>query len=109
MRPDREAGTRKARVAQALVMQGGLIVILLALAWFERNDRQSLLLYLSTLVIPVGWGYAFWSAHQWEESARREGRWTREADAAQRKKTFGLMGGLVVVWVALAMLVVWLV
>lgn len=96
------------RVVQALVMQAGLVVILLGLAWFQRRDARSAWLYLATLLVPIGWGYAFWSAHQREERARREGTWSRAFDAVEKKRTLGTLGALIVVWVALAMAIVWL-
>ena len=104
-RPDKGAPQRRMRVAQALVMQGGLAVILLGLAAFARQDPRSMALYLATLVVPLGWGYAFWSAHQREEAARREGSWSKASDEKERKRTFGILGAIVVVWVALAILI----
>lgn len=106
---DREAGARRARVVQALVMQGGIAVILLGLAWFSRADRQSALLYVATLVIPIGWGYVFWLAYQRDDAARREGRWSKELDATEKKRTFGMLGALFLAWFVLAFAIVVLV
>ncbi|HUR69549.1 MAG TPA: hypothetical protein VM370_09915 [Candidatus Thermoplasmatota archaeon] len=103
-RNDKGAGARRARVVQALVMQGGLAIILLGLAFFQRSDTRSMLLYLATLVVPIGWGYAFWSAFQREEAARGTGRWDKALAEAERKRTMGILGALVVVWVAAAVL-----
>lgn len=102
-RRDKWAPQRRLRVLQALLMQGGILVILLGLAWLQRRDPQALALYLATLIVPLGWGYAFWSAHQREEAARRDGRWSKESDAREKKRTFGILGVVLVTWVVLAM------
>lgn len=104
---DREGPARRMRVVQALVTQAGIVAILLVLAFFQRADRQALVLYLATLIVPMGWAYAFWSAHQREETGRREGRWERGLAAREQKRTLGILGALVVVWVALAIVVLW--
>lgn len=105
-RADRDAGPRRFRVMQALLMQGAIALILLALVWFQRDDRRSVLLYLATLLIPVGWGYAFWSAWQRDEAARREGRATKDFLAAERKRTMSLLGGIMLAWFVLAFAIV---
>lgn len=105
-RRDHDAGPRRFRVVQALVMQGAIAAILLILAFLDRADRQSLLLYVVTLVIPAGWGYTFWNAWQREEGARREGRWSKEMASSERKRSMGMLGALLLGWVVLALVVV---
>ena len=98
---ERGAGARRARVVQVLVMQGGLVVILLLMAWLARGDRRSMALDLATLIVPLGWGLAIWSAYRRDASARHEGRWSVEWAKTESRRTMGTLGALIVVWIAL--------
>ena len=94
------------RVMQSLVMQGVIAVILLAMAWLSRDEPRWLVLYLVTLVVPVGWAYVVWSALQREEKARAEGRWTKELAASEAKRGRGMLGALFLAWIVLALAIV---
>ena len=102
---DRDAGPRRFRVMQALIMQGVIAIVLLGLVWFQRANQASVLLYLATLVIPIGWGYTFWSAWQRDEAARRDGRATKEFLAAEAKRTKSWLGAIMLAWIVLAAIV----
>lgn len=108
-RRDKGAPARRARVVQALVTQGGLVVVLLGLAWFQRKDRQALALLLATLLVPGVWGFAFWRGFARDEAARREGVWSPAFAAREAKRTYGVLGASVVAWVALALAILLLV
>lgn len=86
-------------------MQAGLAALLLVMVAFNWRDTQSLLLFGSTLIIPVGWGWVFWRAYQRDEAARDAGTWTPEIDRAERKRTFSTLGILFAVWLAIAVAV----
>lgn len=102
---DRDAGPRRFRVMQALIMQGVIAIVLVGLMWFQRAQRGSVLLYLATLVIPIGWAYTFWSAWQRDEAARREGRASKEFLAAEAKRTKSFLGAIMLAWIVLAAIV----
>lgn len=87
---------------QALFLQAGLAMLLLVIALFSWRDTQAMLLFGVTLVIPVGWGYAFWRAYRKDLAARDAGTWTPQTDREIRKSTFSLIGILFAVWIALA-------
>lgn len=105
---DRDRGPRRLRVMQSLVMQGVISVVLLAMAWFSRNDGKWLWLYVMTLVVPAGWALVLWSALQREEKAREAGLWTKEMAASEKKRGQGMLGALFLGWVVLALAIVWL-
>lgn len=106
MKPDRSAPVRRARVLQALLFQAGLAVILVTFLLLSWGDVQGMLLFGTTLLIPVGWGWAFYDAYRRDEAAREEGRWTRETEKAERKRVFTRLGALFAVWLVLAALIV---
>lgn len=108
MARDKGAGARRARFLMALAMQAGLAAILLLLMLFSLGNRQGLLFLAATLLIPLGWGALWWRAYAGGEAARREGRWTREWEARETRRTFGLMGAVLALWGVLVALVVWL-
>lgn len=87
-------------------MQAGIAVILLLLTWLSRGDARSMALYLATLIVPAGWSYGFWTGHQREEAARAARSWTPEMAKAERKRGFGILGGAVTLWVAVALAIV---
>lgn len=105
-RLDRDAGPRRLRVMQSLVMQGIIALILLAMAYFSRDDGKWLWLYLVTLIVPIGWSAVLWDALQREDKARAEGRWTKETAASERKRGQGLLGALFLGWVVIALAIV---
>lgn len=90
---------------QAMFFQASLAVLLLAFLLFSWGDRKGMLLFGVTLLIPIGWGWAFWDAYRRDDRARAEGRWSKEVDAAERKRVFGRLAILFVVWLVLAALV----
>lgn len=104
---DLNAGARRARVAQALVTQGGLALIILGLAIFAASGTRSRALYFATLLVPIGWGYAFWSAHQREEKARRAGAWSKEIASKESKRSFAILGAIVGAWIVVAALILY--
>lgn len=95
-------GVRKARVLQGLFMQAALALMLLTFAIVARNEPRNMGVFLAFLLVPAGWGYIFWSAHQKEEAARSAGLWTKEWDAALKKRTFRWLGGCVAAALLLA-------
>lgn len=101
-KPDRYAGARRARVVQALFMQAGLAALLLVMAAFSWRDREALLLFGVTLLIPLGWGLAFWKAYKRDQTTRDAGMWTPATDKAERQRTFATIGILFAVWIILA-------
>lgn len=105
---DRGAAARRSRVLQALVMQAGLAAILVVMAALDWGNWLNVGLYLAALVVPVAWAYGIWSALQREEAARREGRWTAEVAAAERKRGTGILGGAMMLAVVLAFVVYFL-
>lgn len=104
---DKGAGARRARVVQVLVMQAGLSAILVALAFFSRDEPRNFWLNLATLLVPIGWGYAVWNAYQRDEAARRAGTWSVGWASAERKRSLGILGIILVAWVAVGMLIFW--
>lgn len=98
---DLGASQRRFRAAYMLFMQGVIVVALAMLAWFGRGDTRSLLLFGATLVMPIGWGYAVWTAWQREEAARREGRFDLAFAKQERKRGTAIMGVTMALWVAL--------
>lgn len=104
--PDKHAGVRRARVAQAMVMQAGLGVIILIMTWLSRGDTRTVALYLSALVVPAAWAYAFWTGHRREEAAREERRWTPELAKKERTRAIGILAGAVALWLAIAVSIV---
>ena len=103
---DRDAGPRRLRVMHSLIMQGVIAVVLLGMAWFSRGEPRWLTLYLATLIVPAGWAYTVWTALGREETARREGRWTKELAAREATRGRGMLGGLLLVWVVVALAIV---
>lgn len=95
------APQRRYRVMYTLLMQGAMVVILLLLAWLSRDDRRMLLLDLVTLVVPLGWAYAVYTAWRRDEAARREKRFDAAFAAAERKRALSIMGVALAVWAAL--------
>ena len=104
--PDKLAGVRRARVAQAMVMQAGLAVIILIMTWLSLGDTRSVALYLSALVVPAAWAYAFWTGHRREEAARDARRWTPELAKKERNRAVGILAGAVALWLAIAVTIV---
>jgi len=102
---DRNAHVRRASVVQALFMQGALAALLLVLAIVNWRNPKALLLFGVTLVIPLGWGWTFWQAYTRDAAARSEGRWTKETDQTERKRTFGRIAAIFVAWLLLAALI----
>lgn len=94
------------RVYQSLVMQGLIAMILLAMAWFSRSEPRWLALYLVTLLVPAGWTLVLWDALRREETARDEGRWSKEMATRERKRGQGLLGALFLAWVIVALAIV---
>lgn len=105
MRRDLDAGPRRYSVVYTLVMQGTLVLLLIGLMWFQRDDRKAVLQSASFLVIPVAWAFAVWTAWRREEAARSEGAWGRERAQVEKKRTTGIMGGAVLAAVVLALAV----
>lgn len=106
MRRDKTAVVRRARFLQAMFFQGALAVILLTFVLLSWGDAKGMALFGVTLLIPLGWGWAFWDAYRRDDGARREGRWSKDTDAAERKRVFGRLGAIFVVWLVLAGIVV---
>lgn len=91
-----------------LMMQGLVAVLLVGLAYLSRSDAQMARIYLASILIPVGWTGAIWTAFTRGEAARREGTWTKEWDAKERNRTYGIMGGVIAVWIAILAAIVFL-
>ena len=106
MRHDKTALVRRARFVQAMFFQASLVVLLVAFALFSLGNRQGLLLACATLVIPLGWGWLFWDAYRRDEAARAEGRWTKESDAAERKRVYARLAAVFVLWLVLLAVIV---
>lgn len=102
---DRGAPQRRFRVMYLLMLQGFIAVMLVVLAFFSANDRRMMLLNLVTLVVPLVWAYALWSAWRRDEAARAADTFDAAFAARERRRGAGLMGGAILVWVALALLV----
>ena len=103
---DRDAGARRLRVMHALIMQGVIAVVLLGMIWFSRDQPRWIALYVATLIVPAGWSFTLWTALSREESARREGRWTKEMAASEAKRGRAMLGGLFLAWVVIAIAIV---
>ena len=103
---DHDRGPRRLRVMQSLIMQAIIALILLAMAFLSRDETRWLILYLATLIVPVGWGLVLWNALRREENARDEGRWTKEMAASERKRGQGMLGALFLGWVVIALCIV---
>lgn len=105
----RLAGARRLQVAQAALLQGMLVVLLLGLAFVYRDDLEAALLCLAFAIVPAAWGFAIWDAQKRDAAARANGTWTREADEVLKRRTYGILATSMVVAVGLAALVYWLV
>lgn len=98
---DVAAPQRRFRAMYLLFMQGVIVVFLAILAWFSRGDTRALLLLVGTLVVPIGWSYAVWSAWQREEAARAERRFDAAFAKRERARGTAIMGVSMVAWVAI--------
>lgn len=103
----RLAGARRMQVAQAALMQGLLVIILLGLAVVYRADLQTALLCVVFAIVPAAWGLAIWDAQKRDASARASGTWTKASDEALKRRTYGILATAMVVAVGLAAAVYW--
>ncbi|GEM_PF-6987609 len=87
-------------------MQGALALALVGVAWLSRGDRRTVALCLVTLVVPLGWALVYELAHRRVESARKAGTWSAAWERAQGMRAMGVLGGIVLVWVLVAVLIV---
>lgn len=98
----RLSGARRVQVAQAALMQGMLVVLLLGLALLNRNDARTALLCLAFAIVPAAWGFAIWDAQKRDAAARAAGAWTKAGDDALKRRTYAILAGSMVLAVALA-------
>lgn len=89
----------------AATTQVGLAVLLLLLAMLTWRDRETSLLFLVTVVVPVGWGFTFWNAWRRDERARADGTWSPAFAQTEQKRAYGLMGLSLLAWAVLAVAV----
>lgn len=89
-----------------MFLQAGLAVIVLTFVFVAWGDARGMSLFGVTLLIPVGWALVFWDAYRRDDLARREGRWSKESDAAARKRAFARLGAIFLAWLVLAAAVV---
>lgn len=101
----RLAGAQRLQVAQAALMQGLLVVLLLGLALFYRDDLQTALLCVVFALVPAAWGFAIWDAQKRDAAARAAGTWSRAGDDALKRRTYGILATALVVAVGLAAMV----
>src|SRR5581483_4957128 len=100
------SGARSLRFYQFLAMQGALALALVGVAWLSRGDRRTVALCLVTLFVPLGWALVYELAHRRVESARKAGTWSAAWERAQGMRAMGVLGGIVLVWVLVAVLIV---
>lgn len=102
---DRDAAARRMRMMQALLMQGLMVVVILLMTFIARGSRRDVTLYLSSLIVPLGWAYTVWDAGRREDGAREDGRWDATLARAERKRGLGMLGIFVLSWVVAAILI----
>lgn len=104
-RRDRGAGTRASQLLKFVAFQSLVALGLAIFAVVLRDDRRALWLCLVTLLVPVGWALVAIVGHQRLERARKAGTWTMDLERSQSKRTGGMLGIIVLVWVLVAALV----
>lgn len=95
-----EEGVRRARVMQLVATQGLMALLLAGMAYLARHERETMLLFLWTLLVPLGFAGVYGDAYLRYERARREGAWSREWDKKETTRGYALLGGVFAVWVA---------
>jgi hypothetical protein len=98
----RLGGARRAQVAQAVLMQAMLGVLLLGLAILYRGDQKRMLLCIAAAIVPAAWAYAMWDAQARDARIRAAGAWTKGSDDRLKRRTYTILGVSVALWLALS-------
>jgi hypothetical protein len=83
----------------SLVLQGVFVLVLGGAGAVTLADApKTARLYAWACVIPLGFALVAWVAYKRGVAVRREGRWTRDWEKGEVKRSYRLMGVVLVVW-----------
>lgn len=88
------------RAMAALAIQGVLLLVLLAAAFFVRDTPFTSALYLWAGVIPIGFAIVYYMTYKRGSRVREEKKWTIEFERGEAKRAYRAMGVVLVVWMA---------
>ena len=83
----------------SLVLQGIFVLVLGGAGVVAMVDApKTARLYWWACVIPLGFALVAWLAYRRGVAGRQEGRWTRDWEKGEVKRSYRLMGVVLVVW-----------